>query len=110
MRPVYFRNKNFAALQIQLSRQQVDVYFAWRNHGPGTTRAVAAAAGFSLLSFRPRSTELLQLGALCLADEQPCPREGCYRARPHAEWRAWQEARRQETLEKQLNLIYSGPF
>lgn len=38
------------------------VHLAWQAHGPGTTRQVAQQAGISLLTLRPRTTDLHKLG------------------------------------------------
>jgi hypothetical protein len=95
-------------------------YEAWVVYGPGTTREVAAKAGIDLLTFRPRSTELLQVGLLIIDSElsSPSPRpsppgerggmgrserashEGVYRVSRLDEW----ERHRAEAVSGQLSL------
>ena len=98
MDPVDFRNATFASLQAKLAGQRAAVLQAWRMHGPGTTAEVCARAGLSILTFRPRTTELFQLGFLQLSDT-PTNRqsaianrkshEGVYRVRTPDEQRTW---------------------
>ena len=96
MKPVDFRNETWAQLQGRLSGMRARTYRAWiefeaANHaGGGTTRAVSEWARLSLLTFRPRTTELFQMGALRLADDQFLSTgEGRYVARTADEWQAW---------------------
>lgn len=96
MQPIDFRNATFAELRARLTGLRSKVWVAWIAHGPATTRRAAQLSGIDLLTFRPRSTELYQLGAIMLVDEPPYPgplsgSEGYYRARTDAEWQAWQE-------------------
>lgn len=48
--------------------------------GPCTTAELAAASGISILTVRPRVTELVQLGLARLADVQATKTEGKYEA------------------------------
>jgi hypothetical protein len=89
MKPVDFRNATFADLRDRLAGQRALALATWRTHGPGTTQEVAGRAGISVLSFRPRSTELFQLGYICLTETQPAKGEGVYRARTAEEHAAW---------------------
>jgi hypothetical protein len=89
MKPIDFRLATFADMQERLQGQRAAVLAAWVKHGPGTTAEVAARAGISILSFRPRSTELFQLGFIRLAEQQPAKGEGVYVAREYAEHVAW---------------------
>ena len=104
MIPLDFRNATFADLQARLHGQRSIVLRAWQRHGPGTTAQVASRAGMSILSFRPRSTELFQLGYICLADQQPAKGEGIYRAREYPEVVVWFDARRDAARERQTEL------
>jgi hypothetical protein len=99
MIPIDYRNDKFDSVRKRLSAMRERVYNAWLQHGPGSTRTVAKLAGIDILTFRPRSTELYQIGALELMD---CPkagsdigcgdvstgREGIYRARSITRWQA----------------------
>ncbi len=94
MKPIDFRNANFEALRAGLDDSRRRVYQAWLEHGPGTTRAIAQRAGIDLLTFRPRTTDLFQIGLVRLTSEhlaQPA-REGDYEAVPQADWERWREA------------------
>jgi predicted ArsR family transcriptional regulator len=89
MKPLDFRLATWADLQDRLAGQRAAVLEAWRLHGPGTTEAVAQRAGISILTFRPRTTELVQLGFVALTAEQPARGEGTYRVRGHDELVHW---------------------
>ena len=89
MKPIDYRNATFAQLQERLVGQRAAVLEAWRMHGPGTTEEVAQRAGISILTFRPRTTELGQLGFIVLTDAQPAKGEGTYRVRSQPELARW---------------------
>ena len=57
-----FRNAAWADIQASLHGMRERVYYAWATYGPGTTENVSARSGISILTFRPRTTELVQLG------------------------------------------------
>ena len=77
MNPIDYRNATWTELQGRITRDRQAALDAWVKYGPGTTRAVATAAGIDLLTFRPRTTELFQLGYLdcCLLYTSPSPRD-----------------------------------
>jgi hypothetical protein len=113
MKAIDFRNETWESLQRHLNHRRLSAAQAWREHGPGTTREVARRAGWDILSFRPRSTELYQLGLLCLAEGAPasgpaCHRsaEGIYRLATTQEWRAWVDQQRAAfaSSQTQMNL------
>ncbi|MDR2463577.1 MAG: hypothetical protein LBD30_07340 [Verrucomicrobiales bacterium] len=110
MKPIDYRNASWEQIRDLVDGQRHLVYEAWLRHGPGTTRAVAARAGIDLLSFRPRSTELYQLGLLELAgpEHQTASgkaHEGVYFAVAEARaMRAFLEKQR-EARTGQLNLL-----
>src|SRR5687767_13694985 len=101
MKPIDFRNETFRHVQERICEKREAVWRAWLAHGPGTTREVAARAGIDILNFRPRTTELFQIGALKLASgslSSPLRgedqgeghgREGIYEARTTTEWQEW---------------------
>jgi len=62
MRTIDYRNATWASMQASLSGIREQVYHAFEKHGPGTTREVSIKAGISILTLRPRTTELVQLG------------------------------------------------
>ena len=94
MKPSDFRNATWETIQEQIEGQRHAVYAAWQQYGPGTTRAVAAAAQIDLLTFRPRSTELFQLGLLRLVETKHDGHlhEGRYAAVPIEDARAAHES------------------
>jgi hypothetical protein len=108
MTPLDYRNATFAELRERLSAQRLAVLQAWRRHGPGTTRDVAAKAGMDILSFRPRSTELFQLGCLVLlVNEERARNEGVYRGLTDFEvWRGFNkhQAEARAAAQPELNL------
>ena len=89
MRPLDYRNATWESLQEKLEGQRLAALRAWRLHGPGTTRAVAQRAGVDLLSLRPRTTELYQLGLVVVVDPTERASEGIYRALTDAEAREY---------------------
>ena len=64
------------------------VYRAWQKFGPGTTREVASRSAIDILTFRPRTTELFELGFVELMPDKTRARgeasshEGIYRSLP----------------------------
>ena len=113
MQPIDFRNENFAQIRSRLSAQREAVHRAWLAHGPGTTREIAAKSGMDILSFRPRTTELFQLGLVVEISgniEQPTSNpehrnEGTYRGRFLDEWQTWCGEQREALLVGQMRLI-----
>lgn len=81
MNPTDHRDITYALLAEKLVGLRMFAYQTWQKHGPGTTREVAARGNFDLLSFRPRTTELYQLGLVELIPSET-PGEGVYRAVP----------------------------
>jgi hypothetical protein len=62
----------------------MEVYTAFVHYGPGTTWQVSQKAGMSILTFRPRTTELLQMGFVEVMDGTENSREATYIAIPEA--------------------------
>ncbi len=87
MKPIDLRNATWSEIRGRLHDLRLSAYEAYLNHGPGTTREVARASGMDLLTLRPRTTELLQLGFLVLVNPtgDHRPKEGTYRALTEAE-------------------------
>lgn len=86
MKPIDYRNTTFNELKGHLHGMRIAAYEAYLDHGPGTTRQVAEASGMDILTLRPRTTELLQLGFLELVPDPDGHRskEGTYRALPES--------------------------
>ena len=80
MTPIDYRNETFAAVQSRISGQRAAVLSAWLKHGPATTAELAERSGLSILTLRPRTTELCELGFVRLADVQKAKGEGTYTA------------------------------
>ena len=98
---VDFRNANWQALRESLQGSMSDALEAWTLHGPGTTRQISDRYGMSILTLRPRTTDLLHAGLLVLSPEQPYPREGCYQVATKEQF----NAHCAKCAEEQLQLI-----
>lgn len=91
MKPTDLRNATWRDVLTHLTDDLVRVHLAWQAHGPGTTREIAQKSGISLLTFRPRTTDLYKLGLVVLVDSDSA--NGIYAARTHEQAelsRAWQ--------------------
>jgi len=106
MKPIDFRNETFAGIQNRISGSRACVLEAWRTFGPCTTEQLAERSRLSLLSLRPRTTELFQLGYVCLADAQESGLEGTYRVRTQPEHAAWvaREIEKARNPQTEMNL------
>jgi hypothetical protein len=84
MKTTDVRNHSFDRIQGALCGLRAAVHAAWERHGPCTTQELAQRSGLSLLSLRPRTTELCELGLVELVGEErgAC---GIYRARTLAQ-------------------------
>ena len=85
MKPIDYRNETWEGLQERLAGLRLTAWQAWQRYGPGTTREVSARCGMDLLTFRPRTTELYQLGLLAVVPGAEQASEGLYRALTLAE-------------------------
>ena len=99
MKPTDLRNLCWRDVLTHVTEDMVRVHLAWQAHGPGTTREVAQRSGISLLTFRPRTTDLHALGLVELVGDKGA--EGGIYAhveRAHAEasgaWRTRADFRR----------------
>ncbi len=100
--PETVRNLAWEEIQGRLSGVRERVYRALAEKGPATTRDLAAATGDSLLTVRPRVSELVDLGlARCLGRQG---HEGVYEAVDLESARAAHAARHVEQTELQLGL------
>jgi len=101
--PLDIRNATFESIveaQPALRRRVLD---AWRAHGPCTTRELAARIGLDILTVRPRTTELVQLGLVeCTGSQRD---GGIYRAREPRQVREWLAQRRAQLESSQLQLL-----
>ena len=91
MKPTDLRNITWRDVLTHVTEDLVRVHLAWQAHGPGTTRQIAQIAGISLLTLRPRTTDLYKLGLVVLVDTEA--NNGIYAARTREEAelsRAWQ--------------------
>jgi hypothetical protein len=81
MTPVDYRNATFAELQDRgLEGLRGHVLKAWQAHGPCTTEELAEKSGISILTLRPRTTELVQIGLVVLSEAIVRRGGGIYRA------------------------------
>jgi len=67
LKPTDYRNLTWREVLTHLTEDMVRVHLAWQAFGPGTTREVAQRSGISLLTLRPRTTDLGKLGLVTLA-------------------------------------------
>ncbi len=91
MKPTDLRNATWRDVLTHLTEDLVRVHLAWQAHGPGTTREIAQKSGISLLTLRPRTTDLYKLGMVVLVETEA--NNGIYAARTREEAeisRAWQ--------------------
>lgn len=81
MKPIDLRNATWNEICETLCGRRLAAYEAWQQWGPGTTHEVAERSGMSVLTLRPRTTELCQLGFVALCGDVAC-KEGIYAAVP----------------------------
>lgn len=93
MKAIDCRNETFEGLRESLGDLRRRALDGWRAYGPGTTREVSLKCGMDLLTFRPRSTELLEAGLLEICGRvksrpgRNC--EGIYQATSAEGWGEW---------------------
>lgn len=106
MSPIDYRNATWEGIQNRLTGNRLAVLDALRQHGPCTTRSLAAAMDWDILNVRPRVTELFQLGfvADATADETPT-REGTYVALSDEEALESFRTRKFQSINPQLTLL-----
>jgi len=93
--PIDIRNATWDEVLTHVSEDMLRVHRAWKDYGPGTTRQVAERAGISLLTLRPRTTELYQLGLVECTGEEKANGIYEYRSEVQAEAsKAWREERK----------------
>ena len=111
MNPIDFRNESFAMRKGRLVEKREAVWLDWRayevRHGKdgATTRAVCDWNGRDILQFRPRCTELYQMGVLTIDGIAQGGREGRYRLRDVSEWEQWHHDQVQAAVSGQQQLI-----
>lgn len=112
MKAVDYRNATFAELKGQLDKTRGAIWNAMQADGRAlTTREIAALTGIDLLTVRPRVTELVQLGFVVLATDNPKSsipnpksNEGRYRALSNFDALRLFEERSRVAREPQLSL------
>lgn len=82
MKPIDYRNATWDQVRGHLTGLRQAVYEAYVQHGPGTTREISERSGISILTLRPRTTELVQLGFVELLGGSDDGREAVYVAVP----------------------------
>ena len=87
MTPAELRNKNYHDLRGELSGQRRAIFAAWLAHGPCRTDELAQQAQMNLLTVRPRTTDLYQMGLVKLVGT--AGHHGIYQARTQGEWEQW---------------------
>ena len=84
MKAIDYRNHTWEHVRGHLSGLRMQVYTAFVHHGPGTTREISAKSGISILTLRPRTTELLQLGFIEILGGDDTGREAIYISVPES--------------------------
>jgi len=96
MTPSELRDANFNQLAESLPGIRRAVWLAWCSVKSGTTRELAGISRIDLLTFRPRTTELYEIGLVefvCQKKKLHGGSEGIYRARTDREWEEWRKSR-----------------
>jgi hypothetical protein len=94
LRPAQLRNLTWKEVRVHVSDDMQRVHRAWAEHGPGTTREVADKSGLSLLTLRPRTTDLYQVGMVECVDRRGGQGVYAYRSETEAEAaQAWKQDR-----------------
>lgn len=94
LKPAELRNATWSQVLEHVTDDMQRVHSAYAAHGPGTTREVSEKSGISLLTLRPRTTDLYQLGFVECIDRRGG--EGVYVYVPTSDARtaeAWKEDR-----------------
>ena len=78
MNPVDFRTETWERVKARLTVDRLRVHDLFAKYGPCTTRELSERSTMSILSVRPRTTELAQLGLVALVGRQDC--QGVYAA------------------------------
>lgn len=102
MKPIDYRNETFADLQARITKMRSRVLDLWNINGPCTTAELAERTGTSILTLRPRTTELYQIGAVILISGKGT--EGVYRAASTQEMLNHFSAAKREVTEPQAEL------
>lgn len=84
MTPVDYRTATWKQIKRRLDANRMTVWLALQDHGPATTRNLAAKMKWEVTSVRPRVTELFKLGFAVLVQQDGKTlrrdNEGVYRA------------------------------
>jgi len=84
MKAIDYRNHTWDHVRAHLSGFRMQTYTAYVHYGPGTTREIAFKSGISILTLRPRTTELLQLGFVEILEGTEDGREAVYISVPES--------------------------
>ena len=98
MKPIDYSNATYNDLIGRLTGLRERVLAAWRRCGPCTTEQLAEWSDISILTLRPRTTELYQMGFVIYQGE------GIYRAATTEETQAHFARLRREATELQAEL------
>lgn len=108
MKPIDLRNETFESLQRLIPADLRAVLDGYKKHGPCTTEELSTLTGIGLLTVRPRTTNLCDLGLVLLDEPETLRRKqeehircGVYRAATDAEVRAALDAAKRPATEDQ---------
>lgn len=106
MKAIDFSRATFSEICDHIGPLRLQVWRGLQTNGPCTTSHLATALGMSILTVRPRVTELMQVGLVKLTGAAREGREGVYAAMTPTEVREAQAARALAAAhpERQLDL------
>lgn len=85
MKPIDCRNETWKDVMLRMSKMRLRVYEIVSQFGPGTTEQLAMASGMSILSLRPRVTELHDMGMVDMVGKADGGKDSIFKAVPLAE-------------------------
>ena len=105
MHPIDYRNATFETIKCYLAGQRLQVYEGYRAHGPCTTRELSQLIQISILSVRPRTTELVDLDLVVCIAPGTDPHEGVYAAvSEYTARESFETKKREATHHEQMQL------
>ena len=103
MMPIDIRNETWATMMDRVEGLRAEIYGLYLAYGPCTTRELAARSEVDLLTVRPRTTELVQIGLVHLTGVRRG--EGVYTSVPEALAKALFDRKQSEKVTGQLQLF-----
>jgi hypothetical protein len=102
MNPIDYRNETWESVRARVSGLRQKVYDAYMAYGPATTRELSQRSGIDLLTLRPRTTELTQLGLCDVVEDDKAGREAIYVAVPLEKAQKTFEFRKAQPVQQEI--------